>query len=110
MKTFRRVKTEEEFIKEFGKNWRHHDGLDWPESLDKYLGKPIEGFPKDTINERPSYKTKDGSILVSETIEIENLRVITKECPCIIGCEKCEHTGSITQYFPNTEENNPIEF
>jgi len=37
-----RVKTKEEFIKEYGENWRsHHPNVTYVTSMDKYLGKEI---------------------------------------------------------------------
>ena len=47
-----RFKTEEEFIKEFGKNWRYKVDCCWVDSMDEFLGKPME-----VLNKLDSEKT-----------------------------------------------------
>lgn len=37
-----RFKTEEEFIREFGKNWRQVVKMGWADNMDEFLGKPME--------------------------------------------------------------------
>ena len=41
-----RFKTEEEFIREFGKNWRTDVSMGWPDNMDEFLGKPMEVLNK----------------------------------------------------------------
>lgn len=41
-----RFKTEEEFIKEFGKNWRYVINGGWSDKMDGFLGKPVEVLNK----------------------------------------------------------------
>lgn len=59
-----RIKTEEEFVKEFGSNWREEIHLGWAEHMDYLFGKPIidKTFKKvNNIDSNTIYRTNDGS-------------------------------------------------
>jgi hypothetical protein len=108
-----RVKTKEEFIMEFGTDWRIHDpGNKWTEAMDVYFGMVIDEDFRETPHEgKKSYTHKKlpAYILEGEITLLGTPRYLMKACSCLKGCDKCYHTGTITTIVAEND-NKPTEF
>ena len=90
-----RMKTEEEFVRDLGDNWRHRVRAGWNYEMDKLLGRSLS----EGIHHREFGWTISDDMITLDGNQI--LRYIISPCHCSDSnrpiCPKCKGTGEITK-------------
>lgn len=111
LKSIYRIKTKEEFRKEYGSSWRYKIPGSWTSEMDRFFGQIIDEKFMSTIQKIKGYNEcgylwhRGGfGFSLEMAVLLEDTRFIIRPCDCLAGCEKCDYTGEITSIFADSND------